>query len=198
MPFVVKIPSKVARVLTIEACPPHDEIHETNDFPIFYDPCYYPELYPQIFETVDSVTIWLRHALRDHFVRCLDCSCKQIPIRVQNNGECIQLLSGITQFDITSDEIGVALFSFCRLVNSLTSKMRSKTGDSLKIMERNPLWMSYPTCYHIENLNVLNVSQLQNAAKNIINPIPRRKESLVSCVINDFNWFFSKFLIRSE
>ena len=76
MPFVVKVPSKVARVMNIEACPPHDETHETNDFPIFYDLCYYPELYPQIFETIDGVSIWLQQALRGHLVLCADCSGK--------------------------------------------------------------------------------------------------------------------------
>lgn len=198
MPFVVKVPSKVARVMNIEACPPHDETHETNDFPIFYDPCYYPELYPQIFETIDGVSIWLQQALRGHLVLCADCSGKLGSIRVLNNGQRIQLFLGIMHLDVTSDEIGASLFSFCRLVRSLTSGIRSMDVDTVKIMGCNPLWMSYSSSYHIENLNVLNVSQLQIAAKTVVNPIPRRKESLANCLLNDYKQFFSKFSIPTD
>ena len=49
----------VACVLAYEDCPPHDTMHKTDDYPIYYDALYFPELHLSTFETLETVKAWL-------------------------------------------------------------------------------------------------------------------------------------------
>ncbi|KAF5309623.1 hypothetical protein D9611_013971 [Ephemerocybe angulata] len=41
----------VARILSVEDCPPFELVHSADDYPVFYDPLYYPDS--------ESLDIWL-------------------------------------------------------------------------------------------------------------------------------------------
>jgi hypothetical protein len=51
MDFFSKQPSVVARVMNATGCPPHDMLHNIEDYSVFYDPLYFPQLYLSIFES---------------------------------------------------------------------------------------------------------------------------------------------------
>ena len=74
MPFVTKQPCKTTRVLSFDACPPHNVPHKICEYPLYYDACYFPELHKEIFETGDSVKLWLVIGLIDHSRFCESCT----------------------------------------------------------------------------------------------------------------------------
>ena len=83
MPFVTKQPSKIARVLSIEACPPHNVPHEISQYPLYYDACYFPEIHPRVFETIESGKYWLLDALHNHSTICESCIAPQRSISMR-------------------------------------------------------------------------------------------------------------------
>ena len=48
--FVHKQPSRVSRVLALQDCPPFGCYHTLSDYPLYYDPPYLPESFPEIFD----------------------------------------------------------------------------------------------------------------------------------------------------
>ena len=73
MPFLDKAPCHAARVLFDYQCPPFDVEHNIDDFPVYYDPLYYPLLYPHIMSTSQSVCDWLASAINNHLYQCHKC-----------------------------------------------------------------------------------------------------------------------------
>jgi len=71
--FLTKKPCRVPRVLDIVDCPAYNHEHQILYYPKFCDPLYYPELYPEIFATVDTVKQWLEFSLASHVTVCGVC-----------------------------------------------------------------------------------------------------------------------------
>ena len=59
MHFINKWACMAAHVLVYEDCPPHDTMHETDDYPMYYDALYFPELHLSMFKTLETVKAWL-------------------------------------------------------------------------------------------------------------------------------------------
>lgn len=62
-----------AHVLTIVSCPP-DVVYDTQKYPLFYDPLYYPQCHSAVFANACSFSLWLQSLLEDHGWRCPQCS----------------------------------------------------------------------------------------------------------------------------
>ena len=70
MPFINKWACRAGRVLAYKDCPPHDTMHETNDYPLYYDTLYFPELHLSTFETMETVKAWLFTGIGKHKISC--------------------------------------------------------------------------------------------------------------------------------
>jgi hypothetical protein len=70
--FINKAPCAVAHVIEDSVCPP-DGPHHVKDYPIYYDPIYFPHEYHECFESALNFCIWLKNALKTHHVHCLEC-----------------------------------------------------------------------------------------------------------------------------
>ncbi|TEB25105.1 hypothetical protein FA13DRAFT_1738734 [Coprinellus micaceus] len=46
------------------------ELHSIGEYPLFYNPLYNPELYPEPFEDADALSRWLNRFLRSHVASC--------------------------------------------------------------------------------------------------------------------------------
>jgi hypothetical protein len=51
-------------------CQPHDVVHDWSDYPLYYDPLYFPQYHSLLFQTENSVYHWLLIGLLQHFVHC--------------------------------------------------------------------------------------------------------------------------------
>ena len=59
MVFLVKRPPELPRALCASHCPPHNVLHNMSDFPLYYDPLYYPTCFLSIFNSPIKVYEWL-------------------------------------------------------------------------------------------------------------------------------------------
>ena len=63
----------MARVLEENMCPPSEIPHLIDDYPYYYDPLYFPHLYPSLFVNSRNFCDWLASALNDHHYN-MQCS----------------------------------------------------------------------------------------------------------------------------
>lgn len=73
VPFITKAPCRVARVLEEDMCPPFQTLHVIDDYPYYYDPLYFPELHPTLFDNAQRFCDWLVSALNNHHLLCHRC-----------------------------------------------------------------------------------------------------------------------------
>ena len=71
--FFNKVPCRAARVLDVDECPIHALIHDPRNYPKFYDPIYFPELYYDIFISSTKSASWHESDLNKHVRTCTSC-----------------------------------------------------------------------------------------------------------------------------
>ena len=86
MTFLSKQPSIVPRVLCVLHCPPDNVLHQIEDYPFFYDPCYYPHDFVSMFATEESVCAWLTNGLQNPCVNCCGYSRHFYHVIVTSDG----------------------------------------------------------------------------------------------------------------
>ena len=74
MGFLFKQPSVQPCILCASHCPPHDVLHEIDDFPLYYNPLYYPLYNTSVFKTKVSVCLWILEELKIHLISCQSCA----------------------------------------------------------------------------------------------------------------------------
>ena len=83
MPYIDKQPWKSAQVLVLQACPLHEIIHEIDDYLLYYDAYYFPEIHKNCLETTEAVEISLLIELDNHKRYCKTCVGSNIHIQTQ-------------------------------------------------------------------------------------------------------------------
>ncbi|KAJ3574414.1 hypothetical protein NP233_g1788 [Leucocoprinus birnbaumii] len=71
--FLVKSPCRVLHVLAPGTTPSHDVAHDISQYPLYYDPIYYPEYHRAVFMSPSSICAWLEDALNFHLRYCPNC-----------------------------------------------------------------------------------------------------------------------------
>jgi hypothetical protein len=120
MPFLLKQPSTQPRVLCASQIPPHNIYHDISDYPMFYEPAYYPACYISLFDNEDSVCQWLQYNLQDHRSRCPSCSFEVVKlstsmVKVSFSSTHFQIVFDSISFHVSMLYVQNASFSFCRL-----------------------------------------------------------------------------------
>jgi hypothetical protein len=57
--FISKHPSTCPRVLDATDYPPHNIIHDTQKYPLFYDALYYPQYNESVYAIAEKFCCWL-------------------------------------------------------------------------------------------------------------------------------------------
>ena len=121
MLFLSKKPSVVPRVLCASECPPHNVLHEIDDYPRFYEPTYFPCYYDSIFVSEESVCGWLLSSLQNHSENCCTHSQHIYHAIVTSDHKISSItnffhffLDGV-HFSVPFDYIESPLFSFLSL-----------------------------------------------------------------------------------
>jgi hypothetical protein len=134
MAFLSKQPCVLARVLNASDCPPHNVLHENFDYPLYYDPLYFPQDHSLLFQTEESVCAWLLSGLQQHSSICASCPSSDIASstiknNVQyNNGFSNIIFSGIRNI-IPVCDVESSCFSFCRLGRQILTHIANSDID---------------------------------------------------------------------
>lgn len=202
MPFLCKKPSVVARVLCATQCPPHDVFHFIDDYPCYYDACYFPQYHASIF----AVCAWLSASLEAHSLNCCVHSRLLSHITVTTNGSslCDQrpshfhfFLDGV-HFSMPIAYVQSSTFSFCRLHHFhdlLLSKLSCQTTSTqhdlwtltgINVLVEEPTWLHRDRTSYVTSLSALTMSQLNDVVNSLRLTSPQRKSDLVNVVLTDF------------
>ncbi|KAI5980519.1 hypothetical protein EDC04DRAFT_2860007 [Pisolithus marmoratus] len=139
----------------VASCPP-DGPHIPADYPLYYDPLYYPHEHVSIFETPIKFVTWLSKSLKSHHVHCVNCELE---------------FAGCILFNNYSLKVSYALYCVCLMKSPEYFASASYThclacSPSLNIaacvaqqMDRLPSWLQYSESVYMLNLLRLKCAQ---------------------------------------
>ena len=204
MSFLCKQPSIVPRVLCDSECPPFDEDHVIENYPVFYNPLYFPCYYQLLFSTGPNVCAWLLKGLQDHFVS--SCLCPKTKFCPDEFDESDDVCYNSAFFDIKIQGVRFQVplvfvesvsFSFCHLyrriliqkfkISSLISNdVDLWTLDARKKNSEIPIWFVRDREVFSELLSSLSLSELHEVDHSLHLSRVRRKSDLIELIIDDF------------
>ena len=152
MPFIIKQSCTAACVLPLKFCPPHNMLHDIDHYPCYYDPLYFPKLHFSVFESAESVKVWLLVGIDDHKNHCQCCHYDYCEVCVDIGNEFIQITIGSRSVLVSHDYIESVSFTFCCLVRLCVLE-----GSEHSPLDNNPAWLFYPDSHHKENLEHITV-----------------------------------------
>ena len=191
MPFVNKMPCTVARVLALEACPPHDVLHSPSEYPKYYDALYYPQFNQNVFRTPLSVCVWLCAALENHYQDCGACCQRQRDFRVDYDKNRILVTLGSRAESLSIVEVESPTFTLCRVFRRFNSSLCDLMEPNLKLilLTQNPSWCYRTDADFARALTELPKPDLSHTARRLQTDRPvskLRKDDLVSLIVRDF------------
>ncbi|KAH0835807.1 hypothetical protein J3R83DRAFT_9664 [Lanmaoa asiatica] len=158
----------VPRVIDDRFCPP-DGPHDIKDYPIFYDPIYYPNENPECFETPLNFCVWLNNALKDHASHCFQCDTTSsgsvaydgLDIYFLCYSTCISLVKSTQYFSR-------AEYTHCQFLNKIVQHHLPippvSVPDHLLTF---PKWFSYSDDVNERNLDSLSIKVIHETASSL-------------------------------
>lgn len=171
MVFLIKEPCTRARVLDIASCPPHDVDHDTDAYPIFYDPLYYPQCHSIVFANASSFCLWLQSSLEDHGQSCTRCAriFHRIAVTFQSSQVVIEMDDCVVTFPQAHFE--AASYSHCLVFQCLGSQARDPQLDITSCfaaaLNAVPVWLMHSSASYMANLDILSTPVLRATAQRI-------------------------------
>ncbi|KAJ3557802.1 hypothetical protein NP233_g11650 [Leucocoprinus birnbaumii] len=187
--------------------------HELSDYPVFYDPCYYPDLWADVFASCEKVLSWIVTAIPEHAKYCSICaptlrSSPEVQCSVEYSeiiGFIITLvltdLSGTTatHYHILSlSDLESAKFQWCTLFGiyapkpAFTPFVTTTTFDDAQLSAyMAPTWLFYPRNLLQHRLSQLSCDELYTCLDGLGIKRPRNKLAASRVVVDDL-------LVRKE
>ena len=154
-----KIPSHLSRVLVDDDCPPFDEPHDIDDYPGFYDPLYYPSLFPEIFSDSGKLCDWLLSSLREHLSLCrfVHQLLSVRELSLDDDHFYVQLDASDEPIAIPLSFFVSASYSHCRAIQLLDSSLQvpSLHLHVKSLLHKNPSYLSVSERAVVECLSSL-------------------------------------------
>lgn len=191
--FLRKQPCTVTRVLDLVECPPDEIPHDPLDYPLYYDPVYFPTMHETVFQDPNSVCRWLSIAMEEHWTRCNSCG-KPLGVTscsVTYSLDCFTLPCAQRSVTIRADDIESSGFTFCRVSRKFHSESASHPIENFDInitLSNNPYWFYFKDVEYETNLNQLPVPILSRSMSSVTGRSFRlvRKSDLVRSILDDF------------
>ena len=204
MVFLVKQPSELPRVLSASHCPPNNVLHDISEFPLYYDPLYYPTCFSSIFSSPIKVCEWLLNGLQVHFDFCSSCIVLQAGLEpfVDDARYCASIFEirfRCLRIHIPISYIESSSFSFCCLHALLVEKSNkfhttfcnNDNGDFKVfvdlVVSNVPLWIFRENEDCSNRLMSLSMSQLRPVVRSLEISNCRSKFELVKAIVDDFS-----------
>ena len=177
MSFLHKQPCVLPRVLCASQCPSDNKPHDIDEFPLYYDPLYYPACYRTLFNSKKMVCQWLLHHLQEHPLMCP--SCPYLEPVINGSHDTISYTSSIFDIILHGVHLQVPLsyvecsrFSFCRLYRRFLILMSSLQCppsnlnpfllEAQSVLVQVPGWFLREKHIYLMSLSALSVVQRKN------------------------------------
>ncbi|KAI5997195.1 hypothetical protein EDC04DRAFT_2798063 [Pisolithus marmoratus] len=162
--FLHKQPCVVPRLLDEASCPP-DGPHIPADYPLYYDPLYYPHEHVSIFETPIKFVTWLSKSLKSHHVHCVNCELEFVGcILFDDYSLKVSYAPYRVCLTKSPEYFASANYMHCLLLSELKGVARSPplniAACVARQMDRLPSWLQYS-----ESIYMLNLLRLKRAQK---------------------------------
>ena len=181
----------VARVLALEACPPHDVLHSLSEYLKYYDALYYPQFYQNVFYTPNSICVWLHAALENHYQDCGACCQCQRNFWVDCDKNQILVTMGSHALSLSIIEVESLTFTLCQVFRWFNSSLHDLMELNLKLilLTQNPLWCYWTDADFACALTELPKPELFHTAHclqtdHLASKV--HKDDLVSLIVCDF------------
>ena len=194
MAFLEKSPCRRACALDIRDCPPSGKFHNIKDYPVYYDPLYHPLDYPSLFETPDTVCVWLLLALQAHPAQCYSCSRARFHGHVSYADNVFEIhVVASHSVSLGKQALESASYHHCHIFRMI-DEILSKTNDNsvaqcfCRVVEDDPPWLFYSDEHYENALSALSVPVLCEAGQKIVSLSKHEwtKPSLISTILRHF------------
>ena len=185
-------------------CPPNNVLHDISEFPLYYDPLYYPTCFLSIFSNPIKVCEWLLTGLQAHFDYCRCRTVLQAGLEpfVDNARYCASIFEirfCCLRIHIPISYIESASFSFCCLHKIFLERSKKMCSTFCGIDDVNyyepfidtvvanvPSWI-FQECQDCSDcLMLLSMTQLQPVLQLLQISNCRRKCDVVGVIVDDF------------
>jgi len=107
----------MTRVLNLAERPPYDVEHAIEDYPLYYDPLYYPSCFLELFESAESVCTLLSTGACEHYRQCGHQSCTALrdSVHVRYNVDVFVFTFSGREVSVSVREVNASSFTYCRV-----------------------------------------------------------------------------------
>jgi hypothetical protein len=203
MPFLAKERCTQPRVLSASHCPSHECVHDICQYPIYYDPLYFPDLHPFVFETESSFSVWFLNRVQNHSLEC--CSCLQLPGICEMSDanvccimDCIEIDVHSVRFHVPLRFVEAASFTFCRMfrffqsylamLQTMTTTLGQWATDAEAAILEIPSWFMSSEDDILRRVSFSSApSVLRSVAQSLYHyPVHTTKSQLERLIVDDF------------
>ncbi|KAG1773640.1 hypothetical protein EV702DRAFT_1129554 [Suillus placidus] len=175
--FISKHPSTCPRVLDATDCPPHNILHDTQKYPLFYDALYYPQYNESVYATAEKFCCWLQLSLTSHCnSSCLRCGPFHRSVAVVFDGVGLSIRVDNISMTFTHAHFESAAYVHCSVFTRFKIyQAAAQRGTPLPTaascitsrLKDDPRWFSYPDACYTDNLSALSAPVLRDAALRV-------------------------------
>ena len=141
MPIIDKWSCMAACVSIYKDCPFHDTMHKVDDYPLYYDALYFPELHLATLETLETVRAWLSAGVEKHEINCQYTLNNNGKFSVGITDDCFQISLEGHESLITAEFVASASFTFCCMARMCANCT----------LNRNLAWVMYSEEHYKED-----------------------------------------------
>ena len=157
----------MARVLEENMCPPSEIPHLIDDYPYYYDPLYFPHLYPSLFVNSRNFCDWLASALNDHHVSCCRCN-SYMNVSVIYDGMIITITCNARSVTMSLQVFENAGYHHCMVFSKIDQNNPLNVSDYLSIKISDfPSWFHYSSELVNQQLMHVSLQTLSQSARGV-------------------------------
>ena len=157
----------MTRVLEEYMCPSSETLHLIDDYPYYYDPLYFPNLYPSLFVNPNNFCDWLAFALNDHHVVCHRCTT-YTNVCVFYDGMFITITCNAQPVTMSLQVFENAGYHHCMIFSKIDQKNPLSVSDYLLIRTSDfPPWFHYSSELVNKQLMGISLKNLSQSACGI-------------------------------
>jgi hypothetical protein len=176
------------------AFPPRlpDGPHDIKDYPIFYDPIYYPNENRNCFETALNFCIWLNTTLKNHASHCFQCDTAYSGSVAYDGLDIFVFCYSIHVSLVKSTQyFSCAGYTNCQLLNEFVQH-RLPITPSVRIPDHLlsfPRWFLYSDDVNECNVDSLSIKVIHEAASSLSDLFLCKhatKKACIQVLLSDF------------
>ena len=146
-------------------CPPIETAHTVDDYPLYYDPLYFPDLHPSIFDNPHNCCHWLASALNDHHLHCRRCGV-YTDVCVFYDGMLIAVTCSGRSVFLSLESLENTSYQHCMVFSKIAQRPPLNVSDFLPLKAFDfPPWFYYSSDLVHQQLMSMPLQLLKQSAR---------------------------------